>query len=105
MVVRDAQLPPAVRTLIARHIESVQQVEILRLLRAEPRAWSASETAAALRIAPEACTAWLELLARAALVDRADGGYRCVPRADVDELLASFALRRPRVVSAIHAPH
>jgi DNA-binding IclR family transcriptional regulator len=100
----DAQLPGAVRTLIARHIESVQQVEILRLLRADPRPWPSAETATALRIAPETCAAWLELLARAALVERADGGYRYCAGPAGDELLACYALRRPRVVSAIHGP-
>jgi hypothetical protein len=102
-------LPQAVRYLIARYIDSVQQVEILRLLAREPdREWTTGEVSRALRIAPDPCEAWLARFAEAGLVARGRGVYRHGTPVDgapgpVEELLECFGARRLAIIDFIYS--
>lgn len=101
------EIPKNVRRLILRHIESVQQVEILALLRDHPeREWSPDEVSRTLHIGPSACAAWLARFADARLVDRTDAVYRHARSGpDVraaDALVDCFARRRLAVIDAIY---
>jgi hypothetical protein len=104
----QADLPQHVQKLIVRHIDSVQQVEILALLEAEPaRSWQPEEISRTLQIAPAACRGWLDELATAGLVAgqgmtfRGGAGQRSTRKA-VDDLLDLFGRRRVTVLQAIY---
>ena len=107
---QGSELPEGVRRLIADHIESVEQLEILLLLCRDPeRAWSAEAVARELRISALSAGERLEDLARDALVVRERDGdldYRYGPRdADQDEavrgLVSAYAERRVTVINLI----
>ena len=71
----DLEVPYELRQLISKHLESMEQVEVLLLLaRSEPRAWSASEVASELRWPLRGAQQCLEDLARAPLVRRVGSG-------------------------------
>lgn len=100
-------IPKHVRQLILRHIDSVQQVEILSLLGNEPeRVWTAPELSRALHIAPDSCARWLDEFAASKLVVRTAQGVRHAddgPRArSADELVECYARRRLAVIDAIY---
>jgi hypothetical protein len=98
-----ADIPTPVRDLIARHVDSAQQVEILLLLAEDPdRPWTADAVARALRIAPGPCTVWLERFSAAALIDRSDEGFTYA-RGRVDTLLEYYATRRLAVLDLIYS--
>jgi hypothetical protein len=88
---------------ISRRIRTVQQVEVLRLLRSDPaREWTVQDLSTRLRIVPD--RDWLEGLAADGLVDTGPDGYRYrAGEGAVDELVALFDSHRPRVVRAIYA--
>lgn len=100
-------VPASVREFVARHIESVAQLEVLLLLRAaRDKEWTAREVAAALVIQPESVAAgWLDDLARRGLAREAKGSYRYEPppqtSATLDELAESYAKYRVTLVALI----
>jgi len=101
-------IPKNVRRLILRQIESVQQVEILALLRADPdRVWAADEVSRRLHINATACAAWLQGFAAANLVDRIGDAYQHAARGPsvraADDLVDCFARRRLAVIDAIYS--
>jgi hypothetical protein len=101
-------IPKNVRRLIVRQIESVQQVEILALLRADrERVWAPDEVSRRLHINSAACDAWLRGFAAANLVDRIGDGYQHAARGPsvraADELVDCFARRRLAVIDAIYS--
>ena len=99
-----SDIPKNVRQLIVRHIDSVQQVEILALLRGDPdREWTAAEISRSLHIAPDACQRWLEAFAAARLVSSTDGGFSHGSRAgDADDLVECYSRRRLAVIDSIY---
>ena len=103
-----AELPKHVRDLIERHIDSVQQVEILVLLRGQSdNAWHPADVSRALHIAPGPCRTWLEQFAAAGLVTDAGMGFRHgaakrVSRIAVDDLVDLYPRRRLSVIDAIY---
>lgn len=99
-----SDIPKNVRQLIVRHIDSVQQVEILALLRGEPdREWPVADVSRALHIAPSACSAWLDAFAAAGLVDATGAGYRHATRSrDADDLVDCYSRRRLAVIDSIY---
>jgi hypothetical protein len=105
--VARTDIPKNVRQLILRHIDSVQQVEILALLRDEPeRDWTPAEISRALQINGDACRDWMTRFAQAGLADRTDRGFRH-PRggrtsAAADELVDYYARRRLAVIDSIY---
>jgi hypothetical protein len=71
----DLEVPYEVRQFIAKHLESMEQVEVLLLLaRNAPRSWSVSDVAAELRWPQRAAQQCLEELSRGSLVRRAGSG-------------------------------
>ena len=101
------ELPTAVRRLIAERIESVQQLEILLLLRAAPdKHWSPPEVARALVTQVESCEEWLEEMARTRLLAGDGLVYRYAPATAeledaVDALAESYAKYRVAVIAFI----
>ena len=100
-------IPDNVRRLIARHIDSVQQIEILALLQGDTaRAWTPPEVCRTLRIAPEACRAWLQAFALAGLVGRdANGGFVDAGHRDAHDAIDLYERRRRALIDSIYNKH
>ena len=106
----DAALPPRVQRFLETHIESIEKLEVLLLLRNQPsRAWSAASVAQELRIMEASATGRLEDLCARSLV-ACEGGtpptYRFAPRLSEDsqavtELASTYEQRRVSVISFI----
>jgi hypothetical protein len=104
--VAEADIPAAARHLIDRHIHSVEQLEVLLLLRAAPdKAWTPAEVARALVTQPDTAAQRLVDLERRAMVASESDAYRYAPDARTDraigELAQAYATRRTTVVSLI----
>jgi hypothetical protein len=107
---RTGDLPEAVRRLIADHIDSVEQLEILLLLFQHPeRSWTAESVARELRVSPMSAGDRLKDMARAAIfskVQGAEGEYRYAPESPqlaeaVAGLAAAYSERRVTVINLI----
>ena len=103
-----SDIPKPVRQLIVRHIDSVQQVEILDLLRRDPeRSWTAELISRKLRIAGASCAEWLDRFATDGLIEGDHVGYRDAPNGRhataVHELLDLYGRRRTTVIEAIYS--
>jgi DNA-binding MarR family transcriptional regulator len=103
-------IAPHVSRLLAEHIDSVEQLEILLLLRGAPeRAWSATEVADALYTHPDSAGRRLDALGTSGLLARNAGDERrwCYrPRTEkldaaVSDLAATYAERRVAVITLI----
>ncbi|WP_373044470.1 hypothetical protein [Vulgatibacter sp.] len=97
-----------VRTFVVEHIDSVEQLEVLLLIRASAkRTWTAEGVASELRIDPRSAGQRLEDLRKAGLVAPAEGGGVCFsPRSQslarvVEELAQSYHTHRVSVISLI----
>lgn len=96
-------LPDEVRSLIARHLESMDHVDALLVLHKAPdRGWTAAEVAAELRVEPKGIGKALEHLDAAGLVARDPSrasAFRYAPDtpalARACELLLDMYNRRP----------
>ena len=106
----DAALPPRVQRFLEAHIESIEKLEVLLLLRNQPaRIWTAGAVAQELRIMEASASGRLEdLCARGLIVCEAGTPppYRFAPRLSEDsqavtELAATYAQRRVSVISFI----
>jgi hypothetical protein len=76
----EKAIPAAVRELIAQHITSVEQLEILLFLRERrDRAWSPDDVATALRGNTVSARGRLAQLAASSFVNTAADGYRYRP--------------------------
>jgi hypothetical protein len=89
-------IPQEVQEFVARHIGSVEQLELLLLLyRHNQREWSAEEAAKELYVDPSSAASRLAGFDRDGLVaSRKDGEilrYRCSPRGDVDRIVRLVA--------------
>jgi len=107
-VTRD-DLPDHVQAAIARHIESIQQVEILALIRAQPeRAWTTADICRSLHVSPVACEVWIDRFAATGVVSREDDedAVRYAPNGDerraFDDLVELYTRRRHSVVDSIY---
>jgi hypothetical protein len=107
------QLPLTVRQLLSRHIQSVEQLEVLLLMHREPhRAWSAAEVYSVIRSSEASIAARLAAFAKEGLLAEEGGSpptYRYAPRSTdvrsaVDDTAAAYKTWRIRVVEAIFAP-
>jgi hypothetical protein len=100
-------VPTAVRRFIAAEIESVEQLEVLLLLRAAAdKEWTANEVARALVTQVESARGWLERMVGAGLLSAREKSYRySPPTKEVDEtidgLAASYANYRVTVIGLI----
>lgn len=108
----DGDIPADVQSLIARHIDSVVQLELLLLLhRGSDRAWTANEIATELRIEPAWTASQLERLSARQLirlVHAASASYRYVPATPelagtIDRLARVYADRRVSLTALIYS--
>jgi hypothetical protein len=102
------RLPRDVRRFLDEHIDSVEQLDSLLLLRQERgRTLSAEDVSRRLRGSPASVQARLETLASHGLVEQTGDGY-AYTRAGADdalvaELAGCYRTRRPAVIEAIFA--
>ena len=107
----QSSIPDDVRNFIHRHITSVEQVDILLLLReTASRWWSAPEVARSLRGNPDSVGRRLEQLRANSFVVSGPHGYRYGPATDrlardVAELADVYARRRHTVITTIFSDH
>lgn len=104
-------LPTDVLDLIARHLDSMEQVQALLVLRREPdRFWQVNEIATDVRASPEKVAAVLAILHDNKLVSVAPGdpkSYRYSPataalRTSVDNLEVAYNTRPVTLVKALY---
>ena len=101
-----AEVTDDARRLITEHIHSVEQLEVLLLLRAAPdKKWTATEVARALVTQPDTAEHRLGDLAARRLVSRNEAGYRYAPDPKTDkavgDLAEAYATRRTKVIGLI----
>jgi hypothetical protein len=100
-------VPTEVRRFIAAEIESVEQLEVLLLLRAAAdKDWTANEVARALVTQVESARGWLERMVGAGLLSGGGEGYRYAPptrevEETIDGLAESYANYRVTVIGLI----
>jgi predicted ArsR family transcriptional regulator len=108
--VSDAVIPPRVQRFISTHIDSIEKLEVLLLLRTRAeREWTAHDVSQELRITESSATARLEdLFARKLLVSAAGSParYRYGPASpdedkDIIALQETYSTRRVSVISFI----
>jgi len=105
--VASTGVPAGVRRFIGAEIQSVEQLEVLLLLRGAPdKGWTAKEVARALVSQPESAANWLEQMEKRELLSEADGVYTYAPAtrevaATIDELAESYARYRVAVIGLI----
>lgn len=106
----DAAIPPRVQRFIATHIDSIEKLEVLLLLRSRAeREWNARDVSQELRITEASAAARLEDLTARRLLVKVSGStlsYRYGPvgaedEQDVGELQATYSTRRVSVISFI----
>lgn len=104
----DAVIPPRVQRFISTHIDSIEKLEVLLLLRTQAeREWTAREVSLELRIAEMSAAARLaDLSSRRLVMPLGDGKYRYGPASaedaqDVTDLAATYSTRRVSVISFI----
>lgn len=105
-------LPDNVHAFLLEHIDSLEQLEVLLLLRRERRAFTGEDAARELRIMAESASHRLSALARKDILRAAgaDGAYEYAPRdPDLDrtigELAKSYQERRVSVINFIATKH
>ena len=99
-------LPDRVARFISEHVDSVEQLETLLLLRAEPRAWTADELGSRLRTLPASVELRLRGLLEHGLAVHEDGAWRLAGDADgelVDDVAGCWKARRVAVIAQIFA--
>lgn len=100
-----AGITDGARRLIAEHIHSVEQLEVLLLLRAAPdKKWMSVEVARALVSQPDTVETRLTDLAQRKLIRRSDDGWCYAPggrEQEVSELAEAYNSRRVAVVGLI----
>lgn len=101
-------LPDDVRRFLNRHVDSVEQLEVLLLIRRAPgRSWSAADLARELYIRPQSVAQQFErLIGQGFVRERAPGFFQYAPRsAELDQVVARLAdmhhERRLAVISLI----
>jgi predicted ArsR family transcriptional regulator len=108
--VSDAVLPPRVQRLITAHIDSIEKLEVLLLLRSRvEQPWSAEAVARELRISEASASRRLADLTARGLLEPDTASpplYRFAParsddEAAVAELAQAYAERRVSVISFI----
>lgn len=100
------RLPSTVTAFLREHIASIEQLEVLLLLRANGGSWRPAEVSAALHTTPDSVAARLADLERDGLVSRGDAGFRFDAgelAAAVDALASCYPTHRVAVIETIFA--
>lgn len=106
-----ADLPQNVYAFLLEHIDSLEQLEVLLLMRKDQRSWSAQEIARELRIMPESAGNRMSNLSlRGIVIEDGSARYRYSPRSpeldrDVAGLATAYAERRVTVINLIATKH
>ena len=106
----DDALPPSVTQLLAQHIQSLEQLEVLLLLRSQPqRAWTVAEVFEVVRSSPASIAARLQKFTAEAFLIEEKGAFRYAPKdqnvaAAVEQTATCYQTSRVRVIEAIFAP-
>lgn len=100
------EFSPAFRTFVNKNITSVEQIEVLLILHANPdRVWSVAEISAILRSSPYAIESRMPGLMSAKLAKGVEGGYQYVasgrPHAFVEQLQEEYSARRFSVIELV----
>lgn len=96
-------------SFVDRHFESVEHLEILLLLAAEERGWTASEIFQKIQSSQASVDQRLEALIKAGLLSReSDGKFRFAPKDEqtrqlVKELAGAYKTRPVKIIEAIYA--
>lgn len=105
----DQSLPPEVLDLIARQVESMEQLETLLLLHGEPgRSFTAAEIAERLKLEPTASARTAELLEGRRLLERGEtaGSWRYAAttphHAAVESLAHAYRTRPVTLIKAVY---
>jgi hypothetical protein len=101
-----ADVTQRAKQLIARHIHSVEQLEVLLLIRAAPdRDWTVADISRALVSARDTVMVRLNDLEARGLIERSGDGWRYAARDDVaramDDVAAGYSSRRFTVIELI----
>lgn len=107
----DQELSPELRRFIGQHLDSVESIEILLLLRRSPDTyWAAEATAGQLSIRLPNAAAKLDALSRSGLLAMGGqtGAYRYAPRTEelrsaVDLLADAYANRPVSIINTIYS--
>jgi hypothetical protein len=99
-------IPEPVRQLIAQHIQSVEQLEVLILLRTHrDRAWTVAEVNDHIKSSPSSVVTRLDDLAARGFLRRTDQSFHYQAREDVEaavaQLAAAYTERRFSVIELI----
>lgn len=106
-------LPAVVRQFLARHIQSVEQLEVLLLLRSEPqRAWTVGEVYDVIRSSTASIASRLKTFTNDGFaIEEATSApaYRFAPKDDnlrmaIDQTATAYQVSRVRVIEAIFTP-
>ena len=106
----DPNLPPRVQRFVKQHIDSIEKLEVLLLLRANPgRPWTAAAVVGELRIMEMSAQGRLDDLTGRGLLANEGGSppsFRYAPHTGEDaqavtELASTYAQRRVSVISFI----
>lgn len=104
-------LPQNVYTFLLEHIDSLEQLEVMLLLREQRRPWNAAEVARELRIQKESAQNRLSNLANRGIVNEAGGDrFQFAPRTpelekDIGDLAAAYREWRVTIVNLIATKH
>jgi hypothetical protein len=105
----DDLIPAELREFLARHVDSIAQLEALLLARSSPNgAWDVPTTAKRLYIGEQEATETLAHLAEHGLLVRQGAGYRFGPQSSelmrlVDVLAHHYARHLIPITNLIHA--
>jgi DNA-binding IclR family transcriptional regulator len=100
--------PDAVLSFVDRHIESLEQLEILLLLAAQDRGWSALEIFQKIQSSQASVEQRLQTLVTAGLLAKDERGlFRFAPKDEetrkvVKDLADAYRTRRVRIIEAIY---
>lgn len=106
-------LPAAVRLFLARHIQSVEQLEVLLLLRSEPqRAWTVGEVYDVIRSSTASIASRLKTFTNDGFVTEeatSSPAFRFAPKDEnlrmaIDQTATAYQVSRVRVIEAIFTP-
>ena len=106
-------LPAPVKQLLSRHIKSVEQLEVLLLLRSQPqRSWTAAAVYEVIRSSEPSIKARLLTFTANGFLTEEKGPpptFRFAPKdqtlaAAVDQTASAYQMSRVRVIEAIFAP-
>jgi hypothetical protein len=106
-------LPDSLKRFLSRYIHSLEQLELLRLLRSQPhRPWTVAQVYEVTRSSQSSLQKGLESFAREGCFSEENGAppaFRYASRDEemrsaVEQVAASYRLSRGRVIEAIFAP-